>query len=85
MNGPRYVPQDCPMCGKREGATRGDSAWGHTWLCCSDACGRAFGRSSKRCQLEVERAEASVRSARDRVLMWGFAYKEALERETGGQ
>ena len=30
---------DCPACGKNEGAYMGGGTWGHSILCCSDACG----------------------------------------------
>ena len=30
---------DCPNCGKKEGATMGSTAWGHSITCCSDKCG----------------------------------------------
>lgn len=30
---------DCPVCGKKEGATMVSSRWGHDFTCCSDSCG----------------------------------------------
>lgn len=31
--------EDCPVCGKKEGAYQGNSAWGHNVMCCSNECG----------------------------------------------
>lgn len=31
--------QDCPVCGKKEGAFMGSTSWGHNYSCCSDSCG----------------------------------------------
>jgi hypothetical protein len=33
------VREDCPVCGKKEGATQGATSWGHSYSCCSDECG----------------------------------------------
>lgn len=42
---PRYevVHADCPMCGKKEGATMSASRWSHNFNCCSDKCGDELG------------------------------------------
>ena len=34
-----YIREDCPVCGKKEGATTGATSWGHNYSCCSDKCG----------------------------------------------
>lgn len=37
------VHADCPMCGKKEGATMSASRWSHDFCCCSDKCGEELG------------------------------------------
>lgn len=57
----------CPQCGKPEGAFMGSSDWGHTFSCCSDACGIAYRDSPNRWQLELEAAEFQLALAQQGV------------------
>jgi len=39
--------EDCPSCGKTEGAYMGSSSWGHSIVCCSDECGLKVAKKIK--------------------------------------
>lgn len=34
-----YQCQPCANCGKENGVLRNSTAWGHSYYCCSEACG----------------------------------------------
>jgi hypothetical protein len=44
----RVIPNDCPNCGKKEGAIMGSSTWGHSISCCSEECGAAVSDKIKK-------------------------------------
>lgn len=85
MNEQKLDRGACPNCGKPDGARSGSSRWGHDYACCSDACGVAFASSSKRAQLELNKAYDAQADAEARVQMWSKAQDVALYREIPGR
>lgn len=68
MNEPYQFVDDCPMCGQKDeenlykGARVGSSDWGHSYLCCSEKCGRAFLNSPQHKKLERLRIRSKIAS-----------------------
>ena len=68
MKDPYWMAADCPNCGEKDapgqwkGARMGSTAWGHSYSCCSDACGIAFATSPKRYQMEIAALDEEIGS-----------------------
>jgi len=76
MHKPEIVHPKCPMCGKNS-ATRGDSAWGHTTLCCSDECGRTYAGSRQQAHREIARLVEERDIITQQIAMWERQLKTA--------
>lgn len=76
MHKPYYLADPCPYCGQEDivdtyrGARKGNSSWGHTYLCCSEACGTAFRNSPQHINLECERLRKQIARLQDELRMW---------------
>lgn len=66
-----YLPVlgDCPICGKKEGASMGSSSWGHNIECCSQECGERLGEIIKQNidKKKYRKAVKALEKAKDRV------------------
>lgn len=65
-----YVPSDCPMCGKPSSARMGNSSWGHSEPCCSEACGKAYRDSEQRARAEVRNLMAAIEDTQNKLAYW---------------
>lgn len=74
-------PGPCPMCEAPRSAIAHSSTWGHDFSCCSDACGLAYGSTSKRWAAEVGLARREAAAARARVRECERELKAAQARE----
>lgn len=76
MNKAYTYADDCPNCGEKDqheaykGARAGSSSWGHSYLCCSDACGRAFLNSPKHRAFELQRICRELAVLQEELKQW---------------
>jgi hypothetical protein len=70
MHEPYWLAADCPNCGQKDeleqfkGARLFNSEWGHSYSCCSEACGRAFLNSPQHKAKERERIKREIKQLR---------------------
>lgn len=78
---------DCPNCGKKEGAYMGSTKWGHSVSCCSDACGEEINKKLKlnKSTNEYEKSERRLRKLESHLLKLKYKGipKMELEDEIG--
>ncbi len=87
MDSKRYwLAEDCPNCGQKDapnawrGARMGSTAWGHSFSCCSEACGVAYANSPKRWQQEIDLVDCRIEG--DRALRKDLVKKLAASRRS---
>lgn len=85
MNDYTSPAEPCPNCDKPDTARQGSSTWGHGYMCCSPACGLAFGDSSKRCRLEIDKLLLVQADAERKIEIWSKAADAARLRERPGE
>jgi hypothetical protein len=61
---------ECPQCGKPEGAAKGSSRWGHDEMCCSDLCGYAYRFNPRHALAKTRHAREIEAEARREAIRW---------------